>query len=107
MPHASTFTRTCPGSGSGMSRSTNSKSPPGLLICAAFIFVLIKCFYLSIALSPFPIFILIDFHPQHLTVKPAAVKSLPFQLTQLRRVEIVSEIARSEERRVGKECRSG
>src|SRR5439155_23930596 len=49
MPHASTFTRTCPAPGSGMSRSTNSKSPPGLLICAAFIFVLIKCVFFSFA----------------------------------------------------------
>jgi len=39
MPHASTSTRTCPAFGSGISRSTNSQSPPGLLICAAFIFV--------------------------------------------------------------------
>src|SRR5213592_1036014 len=38
MPHASTFTRTCPAPGSGISRSTNSHSPPALLICAAFIF---------------------------------------------------------------------
>src|SRR5437763_3711784 len=36
MPHASTFTRTCPGPGCGMSRSTNSQFPPGLPICAAF-----------------------------------------------------------------------
>src|SRR6476620_5279834 len=39
MPHASTFTRTCPAPGSGMSRSTNSQSPPALLTCAAFIFI--------------------------------------------------------------------
>src|SRR6476619_2571846 len=39
MPHASTFTRTCLAPGSGISRSTNSQSPPGLLICAAFIFI--------------------------------------------------------------------
>ena len=38
-PQASTFTRTFPGPGSGISRSTNSKSPPALLIWAAFIFV--------------------------------------------------------------------
>src|SRR6266480_1234252 len=43
IPHASTFTRTWPAPGSGISRSTNSKSPPGLLICAAFIFLLINC----------------------------------------------------------------
>src|SRR4030095_6894048 len=41
MPHASTFTRTCPASGSGISRSTNSQSPLGLLTCAACILVLI------------------------------------------------------------------
>src|SRR6266498_525066 len=41
MPQASTFTRTWPGPGLGTSRSTNSQSPPALLICAAFIFVLI------------------------------------------------------------------
>src|SRR5438067_1012965 len=35
MPHASTFTRTCSGPGSGTSRSTNSQFPPGLWICAA------------------------------------------------------------------------
>src|SRR5258706_3473808 len=45
MPHASTFTRTSPGPGSGMSRSTSSQSPPALLICAAFIFVLITAPY--------------------------------------------------------------
>src|SRR3989442_9223003 len=39
MPHASTFTRTCPARGSGITRSTNSQSPPGLLICAVCIFV--------------------------------------------------------------------
>src|SRR5439155_23651767 len=50
MPHASTFTRTCPAPGSGMSRSTNSQSPPGLLICAAFIFVFIK--YLCFSFAP-------------------------------------------------------
>src|SRR5438552_17076985 len=50
MPHASTFTRTCPAPGSGISRSTNSQSPPGLLICAAFIFIVIKC--LDDLLSP-------------------------------------------------------
>src|SRR5437588_2799384 len=44
MPHASTFTRTWPMPGSGMSRSTNSKSPPGLLICAAFIFIFMNRF---------------------------------------------------------------
>src|SRR2546430_12730178 len=41
MPHASTFTRTSPALGSGISRAINSHSPPGLLICAAFIFMLI------------------------------------------------------------------
>src|SRR5438034_3550347 len=51
MPHASTFTRTCPLPGSGMSRSTNSQSPPGLLMCAAFIFVFIKCLCFSFAPS--------------------------------------------------------
>src|SRR5436190_14797414 len=40
MPHASTFTRTCPLPGSGISRSTNSQSPPGLLICANFILLM-------------------------------------------------------------------
>src|SRR5213596_3372511 len=49
MPHASTFTRTCPAPGSEISRSTNSQSPPGLLICAAFIFVFIKCLCFSFA----------------------------------------------------------
>ena len=39
--NASTFTRTCPAFGSGISRSSNSQSPPGLLIGAAFIFVVI------------------------------------------------------------------
>src|SRR5436189_6032710 len=48
MPHASTRTRTCRGPGSGMSRSTNSQSPPGLLICAAFIFML---FFLSLQVA--------------------------------------------------------
>ena len=38
MPHACTFTRTSCGPGSGMSRVTISKPPPGLLICAAIIF---------------------------------------------------------------------
>src|SRR5262245_36377357 len=38
MPQASTFIRTCPALGWGMSRSTSSKFPRGLLICAAFIF---------------------------------------------------------------------
>src|SRR6266403_1342765 len=51
MPHASTFTRTCPAPGSGISRSINSQSPPGLLICAAFIFEFIKCSSGSIILS--------------------------------------------------------
>src|SRR5882724_11540627 len=41
MPHASTFTRTCPAPGSGITRSINSQSPPALLICAAFIVVLV------------------------------------------------------------------
>src|SRR5712691_6696422 len=39
MPHASTFTRTCPGPGSGIARSTTSQSPPGVLICAVCIVV--------------------------------------------------------------------
>src|SRR5918998_930668 len=39
MPHASTFTRTCPVSGSGILHSTTSQSPPGLLICAVFIVI--------------------------------------------------------------------
>src|SRR5207249_1907580 len=43
MPHASTFTRTCPGPGCGMSRSTNSQFPPGLPICAAFIVFINLC----------------------------------------------------------------
>src|SRR5207248_8115668 len=43
IPHASTFTSTCPRPGCGTSRSTISKSPPALLICAAFIFVVIFC----------------------------------------------------------------
>src|ERR1700752_3774318 len=49
MPQASTFTRTWLGPGSGMLRSTSSQSPPALLICAAFIFVLISApdYYLS------------------------------------------------------------
>src|SRR2546423_12755303 len=41
MPHASTFTRTCPARGSGITRSINSHSPLGLLICAACICVII------------------------------------------------------------------
>src|SRR5512133_4402289 len=36
-PQACTLMRTCPASGSGISRSTISKSPPGLDICATFI----------------------------------------------------------------------
>src|SRR5439155_10071244 len=42
MPHASTLMRTCHMPGSGISRSTSSQSPPGLVICAAFIFLPIK-----------------------------------------------------------------
>jgi len=42
MPHASTFTRTCPARGSGITRSTNSHSPLGLLICAACMVVVIQ-----------------------------------------------------------------
>src|SRR5277367_2684859 len=34
-PQACTLMRTCPAAGSGISRSTISKSPPGLEICAA------------------------------------------------------------------------
>src|SRR5258708_25538501 len=45
IPHASTFRGTAPALGSGISRSINSQSPPGLLICAAFIFVLITAPY--------------------------------------------------------------
>src|SRR5581483_3199679 len=37
MPHASTLTRTSPRAGSGTSRSTSSRSPPGLLTWTAFI----------------------------------------------------------------------
>src|ERR1700741_3925405 len=36
-PQASPLTRTCPASGLGISRSTISKSAPGLGTCAAFI----------------------------------------------------------------------
>src|SRR4029077_7585652 len=36
-PQACTLMRTCPAAGSGISRSTISKSPPGLEICATFI----------------------------------------------------------------------
>src|SRR6516225_8961164 len=36
-PQACTFMRTCPRVGFGMTRSTISKSPPSLEICAAFI----------------------------------------------------------------------
>src|SRR5580658_6269176 len=36
-PQACTLMRTCPTPGLGISRSTISKSAPGLLICAAFI----------------------------------------------------------------------
>src|SRR3974377_1781575 len=36
-PQARTLMRTCPGPGFGISRSTISKSPPDLEICAAFI----------------------------------------------------------------------
>jgi len=43
IPHASTFTRTCAGPGSGTSRSTTSQSPAALLICAAFIFPIMMC----------------------------------------------------------------
>src|SRR5262245_17861952 len=39
MPHASTFTRTIPALGSGISRSTNSHSPRAFPTCAAFILV--------------------------------------------------------------------
>src|SRR5215467_8600015 len=38
MPQACTLTRTCPGPGWGISRSTISKSPPALGTCTAFIF---------------------------------------------------------------------
>src|SRR5215467_10955555 len=41
MPHASTFTRTCPARGSGITRSTTSHSLRGLLICVACICVVI------------------------------------------------------------------
>src|SRR5437588_12379085 len=37
LPQAWTLMRTCPTSGLGISRSTISKSPPALGICAAFI----------------------------------------------------------------------
>src|ERR1700683_1233355 len=37
IPQACTFTRTCPAVGLGISRSTISKSPPGLGTCTAFI----------------------------------------------------------------------
>src|SRR5579862_2866726 len=39
-PQACTLIRTCPASGLGISRSTISKSAPGLETCAAFIFVI-------------------------------------------------------------------
>src|SRR5215471_3760592 len=42
MPHASTLMRTCAGPGSEISRSTSSQSPPGLPICAAFIFLFMR-----------------------------------------------------------------
>src|SRR5205807_6966177 len=51
MPHASTFTRTCPGPGCGMSRSTNSQFPPGLPICAAFIVFIIRLLGLLLLFS--------------------------------------------------------
>ena len=37
MPHASTLMRTCPGAGSGTSRSTSSNGPPAFATCTAFI----------------------------------------------------------------------
>lgn len=41
-PHGSTFTRACLRPGSGTPRLANSHSPPGLLICADFIFMVTK-----------------------------------------------------------------
>src|SRR6266849_1523404 len=57
MPHASTFTRTWPAPASGISRSTNSKSPPGLPICATFIFLVME---------PNPVFLLTSAQSQSL-----------------------------------------
>src|SRR4029077_12542721 len=48
MPHASTFTRTCPSAGLGISRSTNSQSPPGFPTRAAFILLFINTWSLSV-----------------------------------------------------------
>src|SRR5207237_9046200 len=78
MPHASTFTRTCPAPGSEISRSTNSQSPPGLLICAAFIFLFIKCLCFSFAPSWLSHFHCnLFFHPpKNFIVVPAVVSNL-------------------------------
>src|SRR6266480_6823037 len=93
MPHASTFTRTCPAPGSEISRSTNSQSPPGLLICAAFILIFIKCLFFSFAPSWLSHFHCnLFFHPQNLHRETSRwFKALPFQPTQLCRLETVCE----------------
>src|SRR5437764_7054942 len=52
MPQAFTLIRTCPGPGSGISRSTIWKSAPGLEICAIFIFALVIGTTLFVAISP-------------------------------------------------------
>src|SRR5271156_6370048 len=51
-PQACTLIRTCPASGVGISRSTISKSAPGLEICATFIFVIFIGTTLLVAINP-------------------------------------------------------
>src|SRR4030095_2529704 len=51
MPHDSTFTRTCPAPGSGISRSTISKGPFGRVTCATRIFDIAPPIYVSCSLT--------------------------------------------------------
>src|SRR5580692_9913188 len=51
-PQACTLMRTCPASGVGISRSTISKSAPGLDTCAAFICVIFIGTTLLVAINP-------------------------------------------------------
>src|SRR5580704_17240030 len=51
-PQACTLIRACPASGVGISRSTISKSAPGLEICATFIFVIFIGTTLLVAINP-------------------------------------------------------
>src|SRR5579864_7484919 len=51
-PQACTLIRTCPASGVGISRSTISKSAPGLETCAAFICAIFIGTTLLVAINP-------------------------------------------------------